>query len=326
MNNNVWFKKEKPMLSMQSMGGGAAGSLISAGPKEGITATGGTIIPYSDPVGDWKAHKFTSPGTFEITDNPGDYGSIVQYMVIGGGGGGGGGGGPSGGKDRSGGGGAGAIRTDEDWPISVTTYPVSIGPGGGSNTTGTNSVLTHPSSPLTVTAAGGGIGNGYPGNNGGPGGSGGGGGADGGNGGTGTGDPYPGSGFMSSPTNGWGNNGGSTPPPSAFAAGGGGGAGAVGGFATGSNTAGDGGAGLQSSITGTATWYAGGGGGYGGAASNPGWGAGGSGIGGNGAVGGSPNPAGMTGATNTGSGGGGGVGAVNGGTGGPGIIVIRYRV
>ena len=25
MNNNSWFKKEKPLLSLQSMGGGAAG-------------------------------------------------------------------------------------------------------------------------------------------------------------------------------------------------------------------------------------------------------------------------------------------------------------
>ena len=317
------FRKEKPFQGLTGFGGGATGlSQTGAGPKEGITATGGTIISYTDPDGDWKAHKFTSPGTFEITANPGDYGSTVQYMVIGGGGGGGGGSG----KDRSGGGGAGTIRTDEDWPISVATYPVYIGPGGGSNTTGTNSELTHPSSPLTVTAPGGGIGNGYPGGNGGPGGSGGGGGADNGSGGTGTGDPYPGSGFMSSPTNGWGNNGGSAPPPSNFAAAGGGGAGAVGGNATGSNTAGDGGAGLQSSITGTATWYAGGGGGYGGADNNPGWGAGGSGIGGNGSPHGSPNPNGMNGDANTGSGGGGGVGAVAGGTGGSGIIVVRYQV
>ena len=28
MNNNSWFKKEKPLLSLQSMSGGAAGSLM----------------------------------------------------------------------------------------------------------------------------------------------------------------------------------------------------------------------------------------------------------------------------------------------------------
>ena len=28
MNNNVWFRKEKPLLSLQSMGGGASGTLM----------------------------------------------------------------------------------------------------------------------------------------------------------------------------------------------------------------------------------------------------------------------------------------------------------
>ena len=28
MNNNAWFKKEKPLLSLQSMGGGASGTLM----------------------------------------------------------------------------------------------------------------------------------------------------------------------------------------------------------------------------------------------------------------------------------------------------------
>ena len=28
MNNNAWFKKENPLLSLHSMGGGAAGTLM----------------------------------------------------------------------------------------------------------------------------------------------------------------------------------------------------------------------------------------------------------------------------------------------------------
>ena len=103
-------------------GKGAEGTNVP--PLEGHTATGGTTTEYTDPVGNWKAHKFTSPGTFTISAL-GEYGNNVEYMAIGGGGAGGGG--P--GRDRSGGGGAGAIRTSSSWPVTTTSYPVSIGPG-----------------------------------------------------------------------------------------------------------------------------------------------------------------------------------------------------
>jgi len=47
-----------------------------------ITATGGTITT----SGDYKIHKFTSNGTFEVTSGSGN----VEYLVVGGGSGGGG--------------------------------------------------------------------------------------------------------------------------------------------------------------------------------------------------------------------------------------------
>jgi len=87
-----------------------------------------------------------------------------------------------------------------------------------------------------------------------------------------------------------------------------------------STKGGDGGVGLSSSITGTATFYAGGGGGggfYGSPAASGGTGGGG--TGGTG-IGGSFN-----GTVNTG-GGGGGAGSTGGtgGTGGSGIVIVRY--
>ena len=57
----------------------------------GLTATGGVISDYSTPPGDvYRAHVFTTTGTFLVT-GIGDFGSTVDYLVVAGGGGGGGG-------------------------------------------------------------------------------------------------------------------------------------------------------------------------------------------------------------------------------------------
>ena len=62
--------------------------------SEGLTATGGIISDYIDPSPGkvYRAHIFTSSGTFDVTAS-GTYGDTVEYLVVGGGGGGGGGGG-----------------------------------------------------------------------------------------------------------------------------------------------------------------------------------------------------------------------------------------
>ena len=111
-----WFKKEKPMLSMQSMGGGAAGLMIS-GTSEPIVATGGTK---STPGDGYIYHVFTSSGSLNVTQGKG---SEYNFLVVGGGGGGG--------FDRGGGGGAGGVHNATAVKMGPNgTYPVTIGGGG----------------------------------------------------------------------------------------------------------------------------------------------------------------------------------------------------
>ena len=195
----------------------------------------------------------------------------ASFLVIGGGGGG-----PAPG---TGGGGAGGFVDGTRTFVPGTVYTATVGGGGGQ---GSSSTLTG-SGITTVTALGGGQGGANQ--QGANGGSGGGGGS-----------YYNGAGGSAtqpgSASGGYGSNGGSgNCCENNFGGGGGGGAGGGGGNGTGSG-GGAGGTGRQSSITGTATYYAGGGSGtgdYGGAG-------GGAGGGGN---------ANQSGTANTGGGGGG---------------------
>jgi len=136
-----------------------------------IEATGGTISDYESGGIVYRAHIFTSSGTFTVNNAPA--GSSVETLVVAGGGGGG-----SYPGNGAGGGGAGGLL-EGSFPVVATpgSYAITIGAGGntgstgngsgGSNTTITSPILT------TITANGGGYGSG--GNNaGGPGGSGGG--------------------------------------------------------------------------------------------------------------------------------------------------------
>jgi len=306
------------------------------GPPQGLTATGGVISDYevtsSGITTVYRAHIFTSTGTFQVTGLSATYPADVEYLVVAGGGGGG--------YNAGGGGGAGGFRTNvsghplssgSPFPVSTpTSYPITIGAGGSrspssnaSPTRGGNggpSVLTHPSAPLTITSQGGGAGGGRdgspphsfgPGVNGGSGGGGAGinpptasGGT--GNRETGTSTPVPSQGFD-------GGTGGTYP----VGGGGGGGATSVGANAI-IDQGGAGGIGTSISITGISTHYAGGGGG---ADNNATGGAGG--VGGGGA-GGSNSPGnGIDGTYSTGGGGGGGG---QGGAGGSGIVVVRYQI
>ena len=291
-----------------------------------FTATGGTITE----SGDFKIHTFTSSGTFQVTKTSPNS-NTVDYLVVAGGGGGGGIGAAQG---AGAGGGAGGFRQSfpnpatGGFPISVTSYPITVGGGGtggvyppsSNGGDGSNSVFS------TITSAGGGGGgesvNNTPvsGNNGGSGGGGG--------------SAIPtsvtcsgGSGNTPSVSPPQGNNGGngfSAPFGSVSnrSAGGGGGAGAVGANANGDGGAG--GNGTTTTITGSSNTYAGGGGG-GDRSTHPA-GAGGSGGGGTGS--GNDNNA-TDGTANTGGGGGGfgGPGAplVPAGDGGSGIVIIRYK-
>ena len=238
-----------------------------------ITATGGTITC----SGDYKIHTFTSPGTFEVTNEGTSCGSQrLDYMVLAGGGGGGG-------KNSGGGGGAGGFResvpSPAAWsgsPLATTTgitaafqsYPITVGSGGaggsnhpsnpayvnntGNGTNGSNSIF----STITSTGGGGGNDSNVPSapspSSGQPGGSGGGGGGEVANpGGTGNTPPV-------SPAQ--GTNGGNGGPNLNRRGGGGGGATAAG--TSFPSTPMNGGAGATTTISGTPTAYGGGGPGF----------------------------------------------------------------
>ena len=106
-----------------------------AGPPGGVDATGGIVNIFTDPgPGNvYKAHIFTSSGTFELDA---EIQSGLEYLVVGGGGGGGAGAPPS--DVGGGGGGAGGLRTNltghplsgGSYPGAAGTYAVIIGAGG----------------------------------------------------------------------------------------------------------------------------------------------------------------------------------------------------
>ena len=237
----------------------------------------------------------------------------LQYLVVAGGGGGGG--------QVGGGGGAGGMLTGSiNYPAAGVVFTATIGApgvgqgdggGGRHGTNGANSTLS--GTGLSVTSIGGGGGGGYTGTyNGAAGGSGGGAGNKNSSGGAGT--------------SGQGNNGGNSGNLD-WSGGGGGGAGAAGNASTNtsaSSVSSDGGDGAQSSITGTATYYAGGGAGcfqYSGVAE------GGQGGGGNGGWGTSLAP--TVGTANLGGGGGGSrdlpAGPYIGANGGSGVVILRVN-
>jgi hypothetical protein len=289
-----------------------------------VTATGGTVTT----VGDFKVHRFNSPGTFCVSCAGNAAGSnSVCVMVVAGGGGGG--------NDDGGGGGAGGMVLTTSYPISASPFPISIGGGGnggipGCTTSGSNS------SGLSLTGVGGGRGG--AGSNSpnpwgvSPGGSGGGGQTNAGAAGSSTQSSQPGV----SGSDGFGNAGGTGGTnPSSGQGGGGGGSGEAG------NTDGQGYGGNGKNVSpvfGTAPQpfynsnspsvgpsacgqFAGGGAGAG-ACTQAKAGRGGGGIG-------APPPSGSAGGnglTNSGGGGGGGsCGSGPGGNGGSGVILIRYK-
>jgi len=299
-----------------------------------IVASGGT----ESTSGNFKIHTFTGPGTFTITCIGSACGSnSVDYLVVAGGGSGGGryGGGGGGGGYRESSGAASGCYTRSPLGACVsaltlpaTSYPITVGaggagvpavPGNDAGNRGSNSVFS------TITSAGGGVGQGQntvsPLA---PGGSGGGGSY---------GNSAPiaagGSGNTPSVSPPQGSNGGNGHSPNApYATGGGGGATEVGANATPSpSTAGRGGAGATSCITGLPVGRSGGGGGSGEAASGP-VNAGAASPCGSGTAGAGSNTNAASAAANRG----GGSGAAyypgpssNSGVGGSGIVVIRYK-
>ena len=266
-----------------------------------VTATGGTTYD----SGGYRYHKFTSSGTFTVSNAGASPTNTIDYLICAGG--------AAGGHRHAGGGGAGGLLYSNTTSFTAQAYTVTVGAGGAKFTNADQSGRVgrdgSASTALGITATGGGGGgdNGPPGRSGGSGGGGGESGSSGGSGTSGQGSP-----------GGYGNG----------SYGGGGGGGGKGATGTTGGSGGNGGSGgqyttfAQVTSSGSGNYYAGGGGGGGyqvGGRRAPG------GAGGGGTGGGDGNPG--TDATgNTGSGGGGGgqtAGPIA-GSGGSGIVIIRY--
>ena len=285
-----------------------------------IAASGGTIST----SGDFKIHAFTGPGTFSVSDAGNAFGAnTVEYLVVAGGG--------SGGGDRGGGGGAGGFRDNfpspvtGGHPVSVTSYPISIG-GGGPASRETGGSTGSSSSAFGFTSAGGGGGAHLDGSA-----------SSGGSGGGGSNSRPGGSGNSPPVSPSQGRPGGTNPAPiPANAAGGGGGGGfAASGGNGGPSSGGNGGNGGQvpqvpTSYGSPAQYFGGGGGGgrdgrSGGSGGSGGLGGGTAGI----SAGLGHGTRSGNGAANTG-GGSGGAGvdpspSGGSGNGGSGIVLIRYK-
>jgi len=78
-----------------------------------LQATGGTVV---DDAG-YRMHIFTSPGSFVVSSVPPTV-NTVEYLVVAGG--------ASGGAHFGGGGGAGGFRTATGFPVTTTTYPITV--------------------------------------------------------------------------------------------------------------------------------------------------------------------------------------------------------
>ena len=144
-------------------GGGSTNAPVS-----GLTATGGVISDYTDGPAVYRAHIFTSSGTFTVSAL-GNLGSTFDLLTVAGGGGGGG--------NNGGGSGGGGVLLKTSYPTAASrSYTITIGAGGagspGANSPasagidGGDTTFVDPSGPTTYTAGGGGGGGSYPGNNG----------------------------------------------------------------------------------------------------------------------------------------------------------------
>ena len=258
---------------------------ITVTPTSTLTPTI-TISPTPSVTLNVVADSFTTIGTTTWTAPAGV--TSIEYLVVGGGGGGGNG------YDSGGGGGGagGMVLTGTMSVVPGNSYTVTVGSGGigGADTRANNNGTTGDDSVFdTITALGGIYGGGSRTNNPGP---------------AGVGAGIGGAAQISNTTAARGGNGGG----GGSAGGGGGGATGAGTNRISSSSAGVGGAGLLSTITGVAVTY---------------------GVGGNGGTANVNNNNGAVGAANTGNGGGAGSATGSnsggGGNGGSGIVVLKYN-
>ena len=115
----------------QTFGGGGGAALPPPPPFDdgGMVASGGVISEYTDPGPGYhyRAHTFTSAGTFDVSELSTQVPNNVDVLVVGGGGAGGSSG-P--GSYETGGGGAGGFRTQTNIPVTAISHSIVIGAGG----------------------------------------------------------------------------------------------------------------------------------------------------------------------------------------------------
>ena len=143
---------------------------VTAAPGPATSASGGIISEYETPTAVYKSHIFLSDGTFAFTEIHPTTPNYADFLVVGGGGGGGGG---HPGAGAAGGAGAGGLQSNwpglgpglkypaTHFPIAAgVNYTVTVGAGGqyGAPTqnglNGANSVLAHPTAPITSYGGG----------------------------------------------------------------------------------------------------------------------------------------------------------------------------
>ena len=164
MIENFWHKKEKPMVTLQGFGGGAAGAAFAGGSgPAGIEATGGIINDWQDPTSPtvyYRSHTFLNSGTFEIesVSTEPTVPDAADILIVGGGGGGGAG------PGWGGGGGGGGVL-EGALTLTKQNYVITVGDGGKKGNTpaadgnvGGDSSFAVPTGPTTYTATGGGYG------------------------------------------------------------------------------------------------------------------------------------------------------------------------
>ena len=78
-----WLKKEKPLPSFASFGGGATGlsqHTAAGGGWNGVGASGGTTYDYTSPLGEFRVHKFTSTSATPFSA-PASFDRKVKYII-----------------------------------------------------------------------------------------------------------------------------------------------------------------------------------------------------------------------------------------------------
>lgn len=113
-----------------------------------LSATGGTTTTYVSDGITYRSHKFTSSGTFSVTQL--GVSPQIDVLVVAGGGGGG--------SDRAGGGGAGGFRTTSQTLTATGDYAVTVGAGGANLSGGSRGGTSTFAGSPTFSATGGGSG------------------------------------------------------------------------------------------------------------------------------------------------------------------------